>query len=332
MPEGFLTLAASISVAMCTFNGACFLPGQLESIAAQFRLPDELLICDDGSTDESTAIIREFAKHAKFSVRLVVNSANLGSTRNFEQAISLCSGSIVVLADQDDIWYPNKLEIMEKAFARSSSIVAAFSDAEVIDQDARPLGLRLWPTFAFTPAKQKRFANGRAFSVLIKHPVVTGATMAFRRQLFNLAVPIPANDLHDRWISFLLAARGLFEAIPIPLMQYRRHREQQIGTGPVSMSGQIVHAKNRGRNFYIEELVRFRQLQHRLEERKSSFPNADYALKEIEKKLAHLEYRTGLSKVKTERIPGLFREMFNGNYWRYSGGWRSIAKDLFIRE
>ncbi|MGA8200434.1 MAG: glycosyltransferase, partial [Candidatus Sulfotelmatobacter sp.] len=132
----------TISVAMCTYNGERFLQAQLESIAAQDRPPDELVICDDRSSDACPEIIKEFARRAPFPVQLVVNPENLGSTRNFEKAISLCRSEIVALADQDDIWYRHKLERIEKAFLRSSTIVAAFSDADLIDNDSRLLGLR----------------------------------------------------------------------------------------------------------------------------------------------------------------------------------------------
>ena len=165
----------SISVAMCTFNGGRFLSAQIESIAAQDRLPDELIVCDDGSSDSSGDIVRKFAGSAPFPIRLVVNQRNVGSTKNFEKAISLCQGSIVTLADQDDIWYRHKLGRIENAFLRSSATVAVFSDADVIDDDSRKLRLRLWNAFSFSRREQGQFARGHALNVLVKHPVVTGA-------------------------------------------------------------------------------------------------------------------------------------------------------------
>jgi glycosyltransferase involved in cell wall biosynthesis len=73
----------TLSVAMCTYNGAIFLPAQLESIARQERLPDELVIGDDCSTDDSVAVLEAFADRAPFPVRLHVNDHNVGSTKNF---------------------------------------------------------------------------------------------------------------------------------------------------------------------------------------------------------------------------------------------------------
>jgi len=324
-------LSLSISVAMCTFNGERFLRAQLDSIASQDRLPDELVICDDGSSDGSAEIVRDFAQHAAFPTRFVVNDKNLGSTKNFEQAISLCQGAIVALADQDDVWYGYKLGRIEKAFLHSSATVAAFSDADLIDHDSRLLGVRLWSSFSFDLRKQRQFANGHALNVLVRHPVVTGATMAFRRNLFDFVSPIPSDDIHDRWISFLLAARGQFDLIADPLMQYRRHQGQQSGLPPVIFQARMAHARSRGEDAYLEELKRVRRIREWLERRRPDFQNADYALQEIDGKISHLEHRVRLPRSKIARIPKVLQEILNLRYWRYSGGWISIGKDLLIR-
>jgi len=316
---------------MCTFNGGRFLRAQLDSIAAQDRLPDELVICDDGSSDGTAEIADEFAQSAPFSTRFVVNDKNLGSTKNFEQAISLCQGTIVALADQDDVWYRHKLGRIEKAFLHSSATVAVFSDADVIDHDSRLLGFRLWPSFSFDLRKQRQFANGHALNVLLRHPVVTGATMAFRRNLFDLVSPIPSDDIHDRWISFLLAARGQFELIADPLMQYRRHEGQQEGLPPAILRARMAHARSRGEDAYLEEIKQILRIREWLERRKSDFQKAEYALQEIDGKISHLEHRALLPGTKIARIPKILREILNLNYWRYSGGWISIGKDLLIR-
>jgi len=321
----------TISVAICTFNGRRFLDAQLESIAAQSRLPDEIVFCDDGSSDGTAEIIREFSRRTTVPTRLVINNKNIGSTKNFEQAIGLCRGSIVALADQDDVWYGQKLERIEESFARSSTLVAAFSDADLIDDESRPLGSRLWSGLGFDRAKQDLFTQGQALRVLIRHPVVTGATMAFRRELFDFMVPIPTDEFHDRWISFLLACQGRYTVISEPLMQYRRHPAQQVGPGPLTLRGLMIQARSRGADHYLEEIDRFHDLYGRLEERKADFPYAELALDEIKSKLRHLQHRARLPHGKVARIPKVLREVINGHYWRYSGGWRSLAKDMVIR-
>ena len=313
---------------MCTFNGDEFLPLQLASIAGQGRLPDELVVCDDGSSDVSLDTLHEFARRAAFRVQIVRNERNLGSTKNFNQAISLCTGDIVVLADQDDIWYPHKLARMQAAFENSPAPVAVFSDADLIDKNGRTLDLSLWQSFSFGLRDQRRFANGEALHILVKHPVVTGATMAFRRELFHSISPIPPNQVHDNWISFLLAACGPFMPLAESLMQYRRHQSQQIGPGRVTLRERITRALSTGPYFYMQEIVCFRQLYERLEQRRADFPLAECALREINAKISHREHRALLPRTSAARIPKVIREVLNGGYWRYSEGWESVAKDM----
>jgi glycosyltransferase involved in cell wall biosynthesis len=323
-------LDLKLSVAMCTFNGARFVGAQLASIAAQDRLPDELVICDDGSTDGSVEIVQEFARRMRFSTRVMVNDRNLGSTKNFEKAISLCQGAIVVLADQDDVWYRHKLGRIEQAFLRSSEIVLAFSDADLIDDDSHSLGGRLWPSFSFDRKEQVEFANGCALSVLLKRPVVTGASMAFRRQYFDLMAPIPAKQIHDRWISLLLATRGQFAVISDRLMQYRQHQDQQLGPGPRTLWERTRRAMLTKASFYVDEIERLSEFRERLEEYGTASSNGERALNEIGRKISHLEHRAGLPRTRVARIPGVLRQSIRGDYWRYSTGWSSIAKDLLV--
>ena len=315
---------------MCTFNGARFLAAQLASIASQQRRPDEVIVCDDGSSDGSIEIVRDFARRATFPIRLVLNDTNLGSTRNFEKAISLCCGEIIALADQDDVWYPHKLRRMEEAFLRSSETVLAFSDADLINEESQSLGVRLWRTFSFDRAQQMECARGRAVSIMLKHPVVTGASMAFRRKYLDLLAPVPTKQIHDRWISFLLAAAGKFEVISDPLMQYRRHHGQQVGPGPRTLRERTQRARLRASQSYLDEVERFQEFRRRLEERSEDLPCAAQVVAEIERKISHLHHRAQLSPLRIGRVAGILRRTLNGDYWRYSTGFGSIAKDLLI--
>jgi Glycosyl transferase family 2 len=322
----------TISVAMCTYNGARFLQDQLESIAAQNRLPDELIVCDDCSADETIEIVNAFAERVCFPVRLEINESTCGTTKNFEKAIALCQSEIIALADQDDVWYGHKLKCVADMFLRSPETVAVFSDAVLIDSESRSLQCRLWDTFFFTPKEQRCFANGHALNVLLKHPVVTGATMAFREKFRRLVLPIPANHEHDYWISILLSADGPFQPIPDPLMQYRQHRDQQIGAGlgRLSLMQRVEIAVKAGRQSYLAEVERFRQISERLQSRNCEFPSRDAALKLVGEKILHRSVRTTLPDSRFLRLSAIFRQVANRGYWRYSEGWKSLAKDIFL--
>src|SRR6185312_6130970 len=133
----------------------------------QTRVPDELVICDDASTDESMEIARAFSRRAAFPVRLQRNSENLGSSKNFERAIQLCGGNVIALADQDDVWYSEKLERIESLFLSNSSAGLALSNANVIDENGSPLGYGLWDSIGFSAVRQKTVTKGSGAKVLL---------------------------------------------------------------------------------------------------------------------------------------------------------------------
>ena len=320
-----------ISVAMCTYNGARFLREQLESIAAQTRLPADLIICDDCSTDETVEILNGFVRHATFPVRVEINESTLGATKNFEKAISLCHSEIIALADQDDIWRPHKLECIANIFLRWPGSAATFSDAEIIDEKSRPVRKRLWETFLFGRNEQNHFANGGGLNVLLKHPVVTGATMAFREKFRRLVLPIPAQHAHDYWISILLSACGDFRPIPDPLIRYRQHANQQTGIGPgrLGLIQRTERVLKDQRQSYLPEVDCLSEICRRLEAQNGEVPVRQSTVKLITEKILHRSARAKLPLSRMLRVPTILREMANLRYWRYSEGWKSVARDIF---
>src|SRR6185295_14781386 len=140
-----------ISIAMCTYNGARFLPAQLESIVRQSRPPDEIVICDDRSTDDTRALLQQVANDARFQINL--NENNLGTVKNFEQAVSLCTGDVIALSDQDDVWREDKLQTIEAAFERNPKAGLVFSDAEIVDETLNSVNRRMWHEVGFDDHK-----------------------------------------------------------------------------------------------------------------------------------------------------------------------------------
>lgn len=320
-----------ISVAMCTYNGARFLSEQLESIAAQTRLPEELVICDDRSTDKSVEVIKAFLPRAPFTVRLDINDNNRGSTKNFEKAIRLCQGEIIALADQDDVWCPHKLASIERAFYRGLNVAAVFSDAELINEDSEPLNDTLWNSFSFTRHKQSRFKNGHALEVLLKHLIVTGATMAFREKYRDLMLPIPSNQIHDSWISFLLASVAEIALIEPPTIRYRQHPGQQCGLRQrKTLTEQIASSRRTAPRSYLPEINQLEQVCERLIERSAEYPCRKSAIRLIREKIRHRQTRATPPESKISSLLVVVRELITLRYWRYSRGLRSAAKDLFI--
>ena len=220
-----------ISIALCTYNGELFLARQLASIQQQTVLPYELVICDDGSTDNTLEIVRDFAASVLFPVRIFRNEHNLGFVANFERAIGLCQGDLIALSDQDDIWYPTRLERAQMAFAAHPEVGLVFSDADIIDDQDRLTGKRLWLNFGFAGDLKQRLLAGD-YTVLVRNRFVTGATVMFRSRLRANCLPFGSGWLHDEWLAPTAAAVADVLPIDSPLIRYRIHTSQQVGLSP----------------------------------------------------------------------------------------------------
>jgi len=123
----------NISVALCTYNGMAYLGQQLRSILNQTVNVNEIIICDDASTDKTWQLIKTWQKNHPQVIKAVQNEDNLGYTKNFEKAISLCTGEIIFLSDQDDIWYEYKVEKILDEFLSNTKCEMVVTDAEVVD-------------------------------------------------------------------------------------------------------------------------------------------------------------------------------------------------------
>ena len=324
-----------ISVAMCTYNGADFLPAQLESILAQSRRPDQIVVCDDGSTDETRAVLQKFEKESPDLILLRFNKKNLGSIKNFEQAIRLCNGEVIALSDQDDVWRPDKLQLIEEAFKKQSTALV-FSDAELVDENLQPLNRRMWNEVGFDEHKKKLLRSGRALEVLVTGWTVTGATMAFRSGFKNICLPVPDGIamIHDGWIALTIAAVGDVVALEEPLIQYRQHDRQQIGAParveqepePRGLEKFETAFKRRNSSADLYKIL------ETLEERLVAFTgfyDTQKALTFVGDYSFHLNVRANLSqRRRLNRVPSILRELLSLRYHEYANGFKSAAKDL----
>ena len=324
-----------ISVAMCTYNGAEFLPAQLQSIVTQSRPPDEIVICDDGSTDNTRNLVEKFAAESPIPITLHINDRNLGSVKNFERAITLCTGDVIALSDQDDVWRSDKLQLFESVLNKSPSVGIIFSDAEIVDEHLNPLNRRMWDEVGFDDHRSKLVRTGRALEVLIHGWTVTGATMAFRTNFVKLSLPIPDEIamIHDGWIALTIAAVADVVAIDEPLIQYRQHAQQQIGaparkeTAPELRGMQAIETAFRRRNSSADLHKILETLEARLLSQASDFDTRK-ALSFVSNYASHLNVRANLPQRRLNRVPSILRELLSLRYHEYANGFKSAAKDL----
>jgi glycosyltransferase involved in cell wall biosynthesis len=320
----------NLSVALCTFNGERFLTAQLESLLVQTRRPDELIVCDDASTDATLSLLDRFAASAPFPVRIHRNPATLGSTRNFDQAIGLCTGDIIFLCDQDDVWSGEKLARFTADFADPAVGLAA-SDLELVDACGRSLGRRLWAELPFTPAMRSSVEAGDAHRVWVRYNTITGAAAAFRASLRDVIRPIPSIWNHDAWIALIAAAVSTVRLIRDPLTRYRMHPAQQIGSAPRTLR-RVLHAAHRMDAAYFANVADcFAAAADRLEQHMANGERRHVLLDWLRGKaaFARVQQRMREGSRLGRFLPSL-RQLMSGNYHRFSRGWKGFAADLFL--
>lgn len=234
-----MPLRKSISVALCTYNGAKYLPAQLDSILNQTHPADEIIIADDGSSDTTLDIIRNYAEREN-SIRFFVNDQNLGFVRNFSLAISKASCDYVALADQDDIWTPDHLE---KLLNHIGGKAVCVGDTVMIDAHGKETGER------FSDIKQNYYIPEndveKAYRIIYNYNPYQGASMLIDRKWVESYLPIPAEaGFHDTYLAGCASLTQGLSVIPDAITKYRVHEGQVTSSWRVTILDEIKHRRH----------------------------------------------------------------------------------------
>ena len=322
----------TLSIAMGTYNGATHLQAQLDSFAAQTRLPDELVISDDCSTDQTCALVQAFAATAPFPVRITVNPVNLGFARNFGRAMAMATGELVFLSDQDDVWLPEKLGRMEAEMQARPDRACLLNDAYLADG-------------ALTRNGRTKLGQIRAVGLSDRH-FVMGCCAVVRRDLLALALPIPEQaPSHDNWLISLADELGLCARLDLPLQDYRLHGG--------NVSDFFVNRAGPAENLVVVRLGRLcrrftsrgnfdkqARLLSGFVDRLSDRPAAAAALagpavaatalRRLEAELALLRARLRIRALPRHRRPGAIHALWKQGGYRQAGRLPGALKDLLL--
>lgn len=208
-----------VSIALATYNGEQYLREQLESYLSQQRQPDELVVCDDCSSDGTVSMLEDFAAQAPFPVTIARNGVQRGAVSTFGRALAIAAGDIVFLSDQDDVWLPHKISVVLDLQQAHPEKMAIMTDAAICHGDLTRTGL--------TKLGQMRSAG------YPRDAFVMGCCAAVRSELLRLCLPIP-DDVrgHDNWLvsySYGLDATLVSNEV---LQLYRRHGANQSNVLP----------------------------------------------------------------------------------------------------
>lgn len=324
---------------MASYNGADYIRAQIDSFAAQTRLPDELIVFDDCSQDSTLSIIQQFARKAPFEVKIFANEKNIGYVKNFSKALSYCSGDIVLLSDQDDVWLPAKLSKLEEYFQVHPEVLLLIHDIAFCKSDLVPIG-------------QTKIERMRGIFDLQKSYVV-GMASAIRRDFLKLCLPIPDIEglTHDAWLHMCAHALDAKRVIEDVLVLHRRHGANVTTGNPLNVDFVTTPAYFRETrpNLFrrLEQMKDDMILQSYisaallewLEQGSDIFLRANYADSEIidrsttdmrQRCIAETLRCEILSKQCVKRLSMIYK-LYRSSGYRYFRGWKSLVSDFVFR-
>jgi len=306
---------------------------QLDSFARQTRLPDELVVNDDCSTDDTVEIVRAFATQSPFPVRLYINSCNVGMASNFALAIARCTGDIIFPSDCDDVWLPHKLAKVESEFS-PKEVGIVLSNSALVDEHLRPLGRTLMKS------SRLRSMRGRATTRIDPPnfpglPPFAGHAMAFRADCRPWILPIPnapafSRGGWDTWIGCIVAAQASMVLIGEPLILYRQHANQNSGGGDLWTRAWLQRRLRESSSQYYLLRAQEAAVIHSQVIANGLSPKSRCA-KFFAQRQRHFVARARMRRMALGRVFLVLSEFMSRRYSYHSSGYLSVIKDLFLR-
>ena len=309
-----------------------FVAEQVRSILHQTLPPSELVVSDDASTDGTVSKVREIvdrfrAERPTSPLAFVVlkNPEPLGVTANFEQAVRACTGDLVALSDQDDVWMPDRLRAVVREFAARPRLTLLHSDARLVDEAGAPIAHTLAEAIEFTASEQRQEHEGNSFDLLLKRNVVAGATTVFRRELLAHAIPFPDTWVHDEWLAMIASVTGQVDFLPEQLIDYRQHSSNQIGARKPTLGDRLGRLQEPRIERNRRLTARAESLVDRLVELEEV---PDRALQSARRKWEHEKARSALPASRIRRLIPVLRAAVAGRYRRFGRTRYDILRDL----
>ena len=312
------------SIALCTYNGENYLRAQWQSILDQHQRPDEVVICDDQSTDGTLALIYRLAAEAPFTVRVIENEKRLGYNKNFEQVMQLCTSDLIFICDQDDYWFPEKISTMARYMADYPTAQLAFCDAWVTDENLHGRQRRFWEWIRFDNQTQERWRAGESMEIMLDGNRVMGCATVIRRDFLPVLLPIPDSIpgyIYDGWLGLVSAAYAVIHFINQPLQLYRTHQQQQVGVRQEEPKERI-RLRDRIARHRAKKLAPLRERQIQLATINrllaGRVPDGAPGLPQLHRRLAHFTMRSCLPDYRVRRLLPVLKSFHKGNYKRYA--------------
>lgn len=318
---------------MATYNGAAYLEEQLESFLAQTRQPDELIVSDDCSIDNTEDIIFEFARTAPFKVKFYRTEKNLGYSANFNAALLKTTGDLVFLSDQDDVWLPHKIEKICSFFNEKKDACLVIHDIEFCKDDLTPVGQ--------TKINRMNILHS------LNRDYVVGMATAVRRDFLDLCLPIPEEQgiAYDSWLHHCANIISCKYILNDVLSLHRRHSANQTREKLYNVDFKLsyfsYHLKtissilNEKPSLPDPNLILLNWLENKRDQLVcNKFLTTESYIKSVENEKKRVESyyvrKKLLNLPRHKRFKYILLLVRSGGY-KYFRSWKSILRDLFLK-
>ncbi len=284
-----------ISVALATYNGSCYIKELLNSLKSQTKQPDEVVICDDCSQDNTMEIVNDFISTNSLSTVVYKNAQNLGFMANFKEAVSKCTGDIIFLCDQDDIWAEDKIEKMVDFFKIHSDCLALATSFCLTNENGKEISdTQKGSNYGLISKNIKDGESARVSLKTVLHGnIAPGCAVAVRKSLAKEFCQKSQSILpHDWELCLAAAAKGGLYFLNEKLVYYRQHQNNTLGFNGKKQSREEIAAEKFGA---VKEICKYEN---------------NVALKDF------LEKRYNC--LKNKDLKGLIKILFNKNYSFFS--------------
>ena len=319
-----------VAVAMATFNGERFIAEQLESILSQTRLPDEIVISDDHSSDKTLAVAKKILEPAcaesGIDLTIVSHDGPAGVSANFHHAVSQTTADVIALADQDDVWHAEKLETLVSHFEALPELLMVHSDADLIDEAGELLGMGVLDSLRITGRERHDLVTSHGIRALVRRNLVTGQTALIRRSLIEVAGEIPEGWVHDEWWALIAASMDGLLLDPRVFQSYRQHAGNEIGASKSGWEELKERFSEPQSAFRDRHKVRHQGLERFMDA--PLWPGHAEATNLLRGRLRHYEWQAQLPASQFLRLGPIVWKLVTGEYSRYRRGVFDAMRDF----
>ncbi|WP_196250750.1 glycosyltransferase [Cellulomonas sp. JZ18] len=323
--------ALTVSAAVTSTNAVRYLGDQIDSILAQTRLPDQVVVADAGSTDGSQELVRAYVERTR-AAGLPVEWTILPSQptpldANMARTYAACTGDVVVVCDHDDVCLPDRFAHAVEMFAARPELLLVHCEAEIVDSDGATVSTSMLRTEGVTADELAQYRAGEGFRVLVRRFLAHGATAALRRDLLDLVPPVPHGFRTDAWLALLAAATGGVALDERPGLRYRTHPTNTSGgvrRRGVGEKLRMLREPGGERNARL--LARAEALVAGLDAIRPHVQ--DWAYELAVDNLRHERVRSRYPRNRLLRAPHVLRTASGGAYDRLARGRKDVLLDL----